>query len=629
MKKHIFILLTMAVFAVGCTSDQEFLDREPTNILTEDQIFSDPELPVSILADLYNRYYDFAVLPDWWTVGDFNQAFYSNQGDYWRFQNPERGYGDWGTWDYGYIRHMNLFIERLEASEALDEEDRNALIAETRFLRASYYFTLVKRMGGVPLITESLEYDFSGDPTYLQTPRSTEAEIYDFVIEEAEAIKDMLPADANRKSRATKGAALAMQSRAALYAGSIAKYGSRTPNVSLPGGEVGIPASRAEGYYETALEAAQAIINGEAGAYSLYMKKPDLSENFASIFYDKQNNPEAIFVEDYMLQSGKVHDFTIANQPRYGAEEEEGGRINPALNLVQAFETLEGECKPLPIRDASGNFIKYEEPEDLFAGRDARLQGTVIVPGSTFKGREVDIMAGILLPNGEIVSGDSRGQQKEFPGSDGQEQVVGFDGPVDGLEHTAQTGFYLRKYLDPKAGSGQRGVQSDVWFIRYRYAEVLLNAAEAAFELGQTTIAADYMNQVRSRAGITTELTPADITFERIAHERYVEFAFEGLYFFDLKRWRLAHIVLDGTDMSEDEVVEDVCDPTDKSTQPFGLWPYKIHNPGSEDHGDWVYDIVLPSRVTGAYRFRLGNYYSEIGQDILNNNPLIVRNPNQ
>lgn len=619
----------MAIFAVGCTSDQEFLDREPTNILTEDQIFSDPELPVSILADLYNRYHDFGSVEQWWTLGDFNQAFYSNQGDYWRFQNPERGYGDWGTWDYGYIRHINLFIERLEASEALDEEDRNALIAETRFLRASYYFTLVKRMGGVPLITESLTYDFSGDPTYLQTPRSTEAEIYDFVIQEAEEIKDILPTNANRKSRATKGAALAMQSRAALYAGSIAKYGSRTPNVSLPGGEVSIPSSRAEGYYQTALEAAQAIINGEAGAYSLYTKKPDLSENFASIFYDKSNNPEAIFVEDYMLQSGKVHGFTIANQPRYGAEEEEGGRINPSLNLVQAFETIEGECKPLPIRDASGNFIKYEEPEDLFAGRDARLQGTVIVPGSTFKGREVDIMAGILLPSGEIVSGDARGQQKEFPGSNGQEKVVGFDGPVDGLEHTAQTGFYLRKYLDPKAGSGQRGVQSDVWFIRYRYAEVLLNAAEAAFELGQSAIAADYMNQVRSRAGIITELAPGDITFERIAHERYVELAFEGLYFFDLKRWRLAHIVLDGTAMSEDEVVEDVCDPTDKSTQPFGLWPYKIHNPGSEDHEDWVYDIVLPTRVTGAYRFRLGNYYSEIGQDILNNNPLIVRNPNQ
>lgn len=629
MKKHIFLLLIMAVLAGSCTSDSEFLDREPSNILTQDQIFSDPELPLSILADLYNRYYDFATVEDWPSVADFNVAFWSEAGRYGHFQNTDRGYGDWGTWDYGYIREMNLFIERLSASEQLDESDKSRFLAEARFLRASYYFTLVKRMGGVPLLTESETYDFSGDPSYLQHPRETEAAIYDFVISEAEAIKDQLPANADVKSRATKGAALAMEARAALYAGSIAKYGATTPSVSLPGGEVGIPASRAEGYYQTALDAAQTIIDGQAGNYALYQKKPDLSENFASIFYDKSNNPEAIFVEDFMLQSGKTHGFTVANQPRYGAEEEEGGRINPSLNLVQSFETLDGECKPLPVKDASGDYIVYDDPQNIFDNRDARLEGTVIVPGSTFKGREVDIFAGVVLPDGSIVSGDSRGQQKEFPGSDGQEQVVGFDGPIDGLEFTAQTGFYIRKYQDPKAGSGQRGVRSDVWFIRYRYSEVLLNAAEAAFELGQPELAATYMNQVRSRAGITTELTASDITFDKIAHERYVEFAFEGLYFFDLKRWRIAHEVLDGIPISQDEITEDVCDPTKRQTQPYGLWPYKISNPGSENDGEWVYRVVKPSRVTGADRFRLGNYYSEIGQDVLNNNPLIIRNPNQ
>ncbi|MEO2128726.1 MAG: RagB/SusD family nutrient uptake outer membrane protein [Christiangramia sp.] len=629
MKKHISILMVMAVLAGSCTSDSEFLDREPTNILTQDQIFSDSELPLSILADFYNRYYDFGRIEDWPSVADFNVAFWSEAGRYGHFQNSDRGYGDWGSWDYGYIREINLFMERLQASVELSESDKTRFLAEARFLRASYYFTLVKRMGGVPLILESEEYDFSGDPSYLQHPRETEAAIYDFVISEAEAVKDILPASADVKSRASKGAALAMEARAALYAGSIARYGQNTPSVSLPGGEVGIPASRAEAYYQTALDAAQAIIDGQAGNYSLYMKKPDLSENFASLFYDKSNNPEAIFVEDYMLQSGKVHGFTISNQPRYGAEEEEGGRINPSLNLVEAFETLEGECEPLPVKDNSGNYLKYENPEDIFEGRDARLKGTVIVPGSNFKGRQVDIWAGVLLPDGTIISGDSRGQQKEFPGSNGQEQVVGFDGPIDGLEFTAQTGFYIRKYQDPKAGSGQRGVQSDVWFIRYRYAEVLMNAAEAAFELGQPELSAEYMNEVRSRAGIKTELTADDISFERIAHERFVEFAFEGLYFFDLKRWRIAHIVMDGVPMTEEEVTSDVCDVTDRLTQPWGLWPYKISDPGSSDDGQWTYRVMKPSRVTGADRFRLGNYYSEIGQDIINNNPLIVRNPNQ
>jgi hypothetical protein len=618
----------MAV-AISCTSDSEFLEREPTNILTQDQIFTDPDLPLTILADLYNRYNDFGTVKDWASLSDFNVAYWSEAGRYGHFQNTDRGYGDWGSWDYGYIRQMNLFIERLEASTGLDEGDKARFSAEARFLRASYYFSLVKRMGGVPLITNSEEYDFSGDPSYLQHPRETESAIYDFVIQEAQEVKNMLPTDASTKSRATKGAALAMISRAALYAGSIAKYGASTSQVSLPGNEVGIPVSKSDAYYTTSLEAAQEIISGQAGAYSLYNKKPELSDNFASIFYDKSNNPEAIFVEDFMLQSGKVHGFTISNQPRYGAEEEEGGRINPSLNLVQSFETLEGECVPLPNKDNSGNFISYDEIDGIFDGRDARLKGTVIVPGSSFKGRKVDIWAGVQLADGTIVSGDSRGQQKEFPGSNGQEQVVGFDGPIDGLEFTAQTGFYIRKYQDPKAGSGQRGVQSDVWFIRYRYAEVLLNAAESAFELGQSGISADYMNQVRSRAGITTELTPGDITFDRIAHERYVELAFEGLHLFDLKRWRIAHIVLDGIPISPDEITKDICDATKRETQPYGLWPYKIHNPGSPDDGTFIYKIVKPTRVTGADRFRFGNYYSEIGQDILNNNPLIIKNPNQ
>jgi len=628
MKKSIFILMIMAV-AISCTSDSEFLEREPTNILTQDQIFTDPDLPLTILADLYNRYNDFGTVKDWASLSDFNVAYWSEAGRYGHFQNTDRGYGDWGSWDYGYIRQMNLFIERLEASTGLDEGDKARFSAEARFLRASYYFSLVKRMGGVPLITNSEEYDFSGDPSYLQHPRETESAIYDFVIQEAQEVKNMLPTDASTKSRATKGAALAMISRAALYAGSIAKYGASTSQVSLPGNEVGIPVSKSDAYYTTSLEAAQEIISGQAGAYSLYNKKPELSDNFASIFYDKSNNPEAIFVEDFMLQSGKVHGFTISNQPRYGAEEEEGGRINPSLNLVQSFETLEGECVPLPNKDNSGNFISYDEIDGIFDGRDARLKGTVIVPGSSFKGRKVDIWAGVQLADGTIVSGDSRGQQKEFPGSNGQEQVVGFDGPIDGLEFTAQTGFYIRKYQDPKAGSGQRGVQSDVWFIRYRYAEVLLNAAESAFELGQSGISADYMNQVRSRAGITTELTPGDITFDRIAHERYVELAFEGLHLFDLKRWRIAHIVLDGIPISPDEITKDICDATKRETQPYGLWPYKIHNPGSPDDGTFIYKIVKPTRVTGADRFRFGNYYSEIGQDILNNNPLIIKNPNQ
>lgn len=628
MKKILYIpVFLMLLLSWGC-NDDEFLNRPPTNILTEEQVWGDEGQVLSVLGNLYNRYYDIGSVKDWPSLSGFNEAFWSNAGSYGDFQNSGWANNAWATWDYGYIREINLFIQKCTAADKLTPAVRDRFLAEAKFLRASYYFELVKRMGGVPLILEPMTYDFSGDPTYLQHPRAKESEVYDFIIKEAEDIKASLPANVGEKSRVTQAAALAMQVRAALYAGSIAKYGVNTPQVALSGGEVGIPVNLAAGYYAKALSAAKEIISGKAGAYSLYSKKPDLSENFSSIFYDKANNPEVIFAEDFKLQSGKVHGFTISNQPRYGAEEEEGGRINPSLNLVEAFEKLDNTFAPIPTVNAAGEPIYYNEQTDIFAGRDARLAGTVMLPGTAFKGRTVDIWAGYQLANGSIVSGDDRGAQKTLPGKTVPEQVVGFDGPIDGFEFTAQSGFYLRKYLDPVVGSGQRGVQSEMWFVRYRFAEVLLNAAEAAFELGQMTDAAKYMNDVRARAGLVTPLTAAQITFDRIVHERRVELAFEGHYLYDMKRWRIAHLIMDGNAISAGEISKDLGKATKRNTQPWALWSYKVYAPGTANNGKWIYKPVKLSRVTGADRFQLGNYYSYIGDDIVNNNPKIVRNPN-
>jgi hypothetical protein len=628
MKKILYIpVFLMLLLSWGC-NDDEFLNRPPTNILTEEQVWGDEGQVLSVLGNLYNRYYDIGSVKDWPSLSGFNEAFLSNAGSYGDFQNSGWANNSWATWDYGYIREINLFIQKCTAADKLTPAVRDRFLAEAKFLRASYYFELAKRMGGVPLILEPMTYDFSGDPTYLQHPRAKESEIYDFVIKEAEEIKASLPVNVGEKSRVTQAAALAMQVRAALYAASIAKYGVNTPQVALSGGEVGIPANLAAGYYTKALSAAKEIISGKAGAYALYTKKPDLSENFSSIFYDKANNPEVIFAEDFKLQSGKVHGFTISNQPRYGAEEEEGGRINPSLNLVEAFEKLDNTFAPIPTVNAAGQPIYYNEQTDIFAGRDARLAGTVMLPGTAFKGRTVDIWAGYQLANGSVISGDDRGAQKTLPGKTVPEQVVGFDGPIDGFEFTAQSGFYLRKYLDPVVGSGQRGVQSEMWFVRYRYAEVLLNAAEAAFELGQVADAAKYMNEVRARAGLVTPLTASQITFDRIVHERRVELAFEGHYLFDMKRWRIAHLIMDGNAISAGEISKDLGKATKRNTQPWGLWSYKVYAPGTANNGKWIYKPVKLSRVTGSDRFQLGNYYSYIGDDIINNNPKIIRNPN-
>src|SRR5690606_17240320 len=286
MKKIIQIILLILVFGIwGCKKDSDFLDVKPISILDNEQAFSDPAQVLSILANLYSRQVDFSTVEDWSTMADFSESFPSENGRSNIVQRNSWGFGEWGVnWfdSYAYIRELNLFLLRAEEASKLEEEDKSRFIAEARFLRANFYFEMVKRMGGVPLILEPMLYDFQGDPTYLQTPRAKESEIYDFIISEAEEIKELLPANANTKSRASKGAALAMEARAALYAGSIAKYGAKTPQVALPGGEVGIPADMADDYYAISLRAAQEIISGSAGAYALYNNpsQSNLAENF-------------------------------------------------------------------------------------------------------------------------------------------------------------------------------------------------------------------------------------------------------------------------------------------------------------------------------------------------------------
>ena len=622
MKKTILSLVALFSLTTGCKEDAEFLNIKSTNILLVDEVYSDPRLVLSAATDLYNRIPDLVEPANFGILASFDEAFAS--GDYGRHQNREYSYDDWNFWDYGYIREINLFIERVNAATRLSAADKARFAAEGRFLRANAYFELVKRMGGVPLVTESLTYDYSGDASYLRKPRAKESEVYDFVISEFEAIKSILPKTPNEKSRATYGLALASKVRAALYAGSIAKYGVNTPTVSLPNGEVGIPATKANAYFQTALTSAQELIT--SGQYSLYQKVPDLATNFANIFLDKANNPEVIFVEDYKLQSGKTHSFALDNQPRAITEEgERGGRLNPSLNLVQSFEKLDNSFAPLAINKGTANdYVYYDKPEDLFADRDPRLQGTVLVPGAIFKNRPIDIFAGLVLANGSILSGDQLGQLKPVNGV--SVQVVGLSGPIEGYDGSAQGGFYMRKYNDPVTGSGQIGTQSEVWNVRYRYAEVLLNAAEAAFELGQSAVAAGYLKQVRDRAGLIQPLTPAEVTFDRIVHERKVELAYENHLLWDMKRWRIAHLVWDG---SNSDLTTLPGKATEPSTRVYSLWPYKVYNPGGANHNKWVFRKVLSGRVTQSHIFRLGNYYSRITDAIINNNPTILRNPNQ
>lgn len=639
MKKRLSIItvVVLIVTAWGCEKDNSFLDVQPNTFVTNEQVFSDPKLALSVLADLYNRQVDFSGLDNGWaSFTDFSESFPSENGSAYFVQRTGWGYDSWGLdWygSYNYIRDLNLFLQRDSASTALSTDDKNRFYAEARFLRANFYFEMTKRYGGVPLVLAPLDYDYSGKVNNLQVSRSKESDMYDFIISEAEDIKNNLPTDVGEKSRATKGAALAMEARAALYAGSVAKYGATTPAVSLPGGEVGIATSKAQGYYTIALRAAKEIIDGNAGAYKLKTAadgatQTQLSDNFANVFLDK-GNPETIFFEDFKT-GGKTHAFTTNDQP-YSFSDEGGdaGRLNPSLNLAENFEKLDNTFAPFATTNGSGAAIIYDNVQDIFADRDARLAGTILLPGGKFKGQTVDIWAGYRLPDGSIVTSDQSGHLKPIVAGGPDVQVVGADGPINGLELRTQSGFYIRKYLDPTVGSGRRGQGSEVDFIRYRFGEVLLNAAEASFELGDNGTAATYLNMVRVRAGLIVPLSSGDVTFDRTVHERKVELAFEGLYFYDMKRWRLATYRWDGVPTTLSDLKSNIGNAKKQSTQPWGLWPYKQYDPANPDNIRWVYKETLPALVTGFNRFLIGNYYTQISDGVIAANPNIVRQPNQ
>lgn len=626
--RYFIITFLSALLVIGCHSD--FLDKQPPNVLTVDQVFSSPDNVVAHLGNLYNRIFDYYDIDDrGQRFAELNIAFPSYPAHYNMKKVQEVPFNQWTYWDTHYLHDINLFLIRIRQADKLSGSLKTRFLGEGQFIRALFFFNEVKTMGGFPLVLDTLVYNFSGDVSYLYRKRNPEFEVYDFVIKEADSAARNLPKDPSIKSRATWGAAMTLKSTAALFAASIAQHGINTPDVSLPGNIVGIPSTKAKDYYQIALDAAEEIIN--SNEYSLYLKFPsDLEKNFAQLFVDPINNPEIIFGKEHNLTDDGKSLFTVQNQPR-SLRESSGGAayLNPTLNLVQSFEILDNTTGILQTKNPDGSYIVYEHPSDIFKNRDARLGGTVMLPGSEFKGEQLDFQAGVYLPqNSEgqrFMSGSVLGERKLLPGESEPIKIVGMDGPLDLEPAVSQTGFGLRKYVDPTTGAGNNVIGSAVMWIRYRYAQVLLNAAEAAWALGDKARAAKYINKIRQRAGFEDDLDPNEIDFAVIVRERLNEFAFEGHRIWDLKRWRLAHIMFDGnpTDLDHPEI------PWASSTQSWGLWPYKISNPGQPDDGKWVFRRILPSPVENYLTFQLGNYYSRIGQGRIGANPKLIENPNQ
>lgn len=614
MKKSsisIFKTLLVASGLLCATSCSDFLDREPDQILTEEQVFSDPVMIRSVLANFYGRVTWGQHIGDSYTFTILDEAGKSDGGpdNIQRFSDTQ-----WRVHDYGLIRNFNQFLQGLRNTTVLGETEKLQYEGEVRFLRAWTYFNMCKGLGGMPIVgDEVFEYSGGMDVTALQYARSTEAELYDYVISECEAISTMLSTDRNTNSaRANKWAALMLKARAAIYAASIANYNNKMSSpIQTPGGEVGIPASMANGYYETALSAAEEVI--ENSPYELQLTKPDdLERNFYEATSVKDNNREVIWAKDHGYPGqGQQVNFTTANIPGSHAEDIDRAYAGPILNLVEDFEYSDSRNGDIKTRDDQDNYIFYDDPLDAFAGKDARLGGTVILPNSLFKGSQVPLQAGQKVwNNGAWQTITSQPGERDGAGR----LITSINGPNRSNEqYINKTGFFFRKFLDETPGASTRGRNSDMWYPRFRFAEAVLIAAEAAMELGDQSTAVDYINRVRERAGIQPL---SAVTLDDIIQERRVEFAFENHRYWDLKRFRKAHIVWNGVINSS-------------TAQQWALFPYLVVAPGTSNDGKYVFERLPFSNSLHPRLFELRNYYNFIDLAWQNANPKIVLNPFQ
>lgn len=605
------MLVALTSLVLSMTACNGFLDREPDKIMTDEQIFNDPVMIKSVLANYYGRVTWGQHVADWGSFTIIDDAAKCDGGP-----DQRSTFEDdlWRVYDYTLVRNINQFLKGLRETTALTDAEKAPLEGEARFLRAWYYFNMCRGLGGMPIVGDDIfDYTPGMDVTSMQYPRSTEAEMYDYIISECQAIAGMMSTNKQTNSaRANKWTAKMLEARAALYAGSIANYNNKmTTPIKTDGGEVGIPADKAEGYYKIALAAAEDVILNSP--YELQDKRPDdKGLNFYQAVSVKENNTEVIWARDYKYP-GQTHGFTTSNAPKSHAEDIDNSWLGVVLNLVEQYEEIDtdtpGEGSKIETME-NGTYKFYDSADAPFKNRDPRLWGTVIYPNTTLKGSPVILQAGQLNKvdgKWQILTGD-------LDSKDAQGNIItALNGPKESNEqYINKTGFYIRKFIDETPSAGTRGRGSEMWMPRFRMAEAYMIAAEASFELNNGK-ALDYINAVRNRAGVKPLKT---VTFDNIVHENRVEFAFEDHRYWDMKRWRLADKIWNGNN-------------NDELARHRRLWPYLVVAPGDPNDGKWVFVEDYLFMSPNARYFRMQNYYNFLDLGWINNNPKLVKNPYQ
>jgi hypothetical protein len=499
-RRYLILLLSFAGLA-SCKKD--LLDKLPADRLSDNIVWTDPNAAEQFINGIYGQIISGFDRPESeWGSGTYLLDAASDDGDVtfeWSESqalhlgafNPSNSplAPQWSNF-YAQVRRTNLALANLDRVQGNDDK-KLRLKGEAYFLRAYTYHDLLRFYGSKQAGNEGgiplLATPLTPSDDF-QIPRSSYDESVNFIVKDLDSAAAILPGVGSIEAgRASKGAALALKSRVLLYA---------------------------ERWAEAAAAAKQ-VMELTPG----YMLFPDYETLFLT-----ENNSEIIFAKKFTAPV-RVHGmgfswagytagnfgFETVNLPAgsFGG----WGGTTPTQNLVDAYEMKDGKSitqSPL-----------YSD-NDPYKDRDPRFYATVLYNGSVFGGKTVETFEGGA--NSKSVSDDA-----------------------------SNTGYYIRKYLNP---SMEKMTQlypntSDQDWIYIRYAEVLLNYAEAQNEaVGPDATVYDAINQVRSRPSVNQPPLPAGLSQAdmrlQIRNERRVELSFEEHRYFDIRRWGIAKHVLNG-----------------------------------------------------------------------------------
>ncbi len=535
MKKTLLYgLMALGIASTTLTSCEDmfgdYLDKAPSGELTGDEVFGDWALMEQFHFDTYNflRHGAARINNSWLdSATDLAETSFATGGTRTTF-NIGNYYGAAGggeltsTWEHYYrgIRKCNMILTRInDVPKGVDLSDdeyqvfKARYISEARFLRAYFYWELFLRYGPVPLVLDVLDPDGDLLSDYKTRPTLKEY-VVNFILKELDECEaNLMDYDTGAKAanggRITQAMANALYSRIMLYMAS--------PRYSA---ESGIT-------WQQAADAAKDFMNVYGGSYSLMQGgatvKGDLTNVWLQSTYVGNNTETIFFRNDGNIGWGGIYMDTPVGEGGNGG-------LCPSQNLVDMYDMIDGSS-PFAQYDETGapvyngttpaiNAASGYTEQSMWANRDGRLEASVLTHGTVWGNGTINVV---------------KGQR---------------DNPI-GNANATPTGYYVRKYIPETILSNNHGGSSPRLWTFIRYAEIMMNYAEAMNEVnGPCQEVYDMLNAIRHRAGITgnvedrTDLTTKEAMRNFIRKERTVEFAFEEHRFWDVRRWNVAEKAL-------------------------------------------------------------------------------------